>query len=492
MSNNKHSLLIVSLGVLISISLIAYSVYATSIGSTITTAGLTVSGNTTTTNLVITTNSQLGTVSSGTWQGTPIADPYVTSSLTISGGTINNTPIGLTTPSTGAFTALEATGTSTLATTTISGRLGIGTTSPRTRLELDNDGAILATGTLYSGWTEPNLGAGTRLLWYPYKAAFRVGYVNGTQWDNANIGSYSVAMGYNTTASGPYSIAIEDSTTASGQYSTAIGDGTTASGKCSIAMGGLTTASRDYSTAMGVWTTASGIGSTAMGKYTTAQAYYSLAIGRYNVGGGSATSWVSTDPLFEIGIGTSSSNKANALTVLKNGNVGIGIAGPNTLLHIKKDQNDETALRVENSTNDSVAYSSIDVYSATSQGSLRAYPSNSIVSHYADRISLMADGTAAGLDLFTTNTSGDIRFYTGGSGTKNERMRISSFGKIGIGTTTPETNLQVVDPNASSTIRIGDTSKTGCLEMGDGTNLYYIYIDAGNLVATTTKPSICE
>ncbi|HHD92276.1 MAG TPA: hypothetical protein ENL06_01455, partial [Candidatus Portnoybacteria bacterium] len=83
-SNNKHSLLIVSLGVLISISLIAYSVYATSIGSTITTSGLTVSGNTTTTNLVIITNSQLGTVSSGTWQGTPIADSYVNNNLTIS------------------------------------------------------------------------------------------------------------------------------------------------------------------------------------------------------------------------------------------------------------------------------------------------------------------------------------------------------------------------------------------------------------------------
>jgi hypothetical protein len=56
--------------------------------------------------------------------------------------------------------------------------------------------------------------------------------------------------------------------------------------------------------------------------YNTVAVSYSTAIGRYNVGGGDPTTWVATDPLFEIGNGTFSA-KNNALTILKNGNIGI-------------------------------------------------------------------------------------------------------------------------------------------------------------------------
>ena len=52
----------------------------------------------------------LGTVTSGTWNADVIADAYVSDALTISGGTVNNTPIGATTRSSGAFTTLAANG----------------------------------------------------------------------------------------------------------------------------------------------------------------------------------------------------------------------------------------------------------------------------------------------------------------------------------------------------------------------------------------------
>lgn len=51
----------------------------------------------------------VGTITSGVWQGTSIADNYVSNDLTISGGTINNSPIGSLAHSTGKFTTLEAT-----------------------------------------------------------------------------------------------------------------------------------------------------------------------------------------------------------------------------------------------------------------------------------------------------------------------------------------------------------------------------------------------
>ena len=49
---------------------------------------------------------QVGTIASGTWQGTAVADTYVADDLTISGGTINNTIIGGTAPVAGTFTTL--------------------------------------------------------------------------------------------------------------------------------------------------------------------------------------------------------------------------------------------------------------------------------------------------------------------------------------------------------------------------------------------------
>ncbi|MCE0484996.1 MAG: hypothetical protein LV479_12260 [Methylacidiphilales bacterium] len=78
---------------------------------------------------------------------------------------------------------------------------------------------------------------------------------------------------------------------------------------------------------MGISTTASGIFSTATGYFTTANSYESFVLGTYNTGktesGGtpSTYSWVSTDPLFEVGNGTGTgSNASDALIVYKDGN----------------------------------------------------------------------------------------------------------------------------------------------------------------------------
>jgi len=81
-------------------------------------------------------------------------------------------------------------------------------------------------------------------------------------------------------------------------------------------------ATNNHALATGFSTTASGIATTAMGQFTKAESYSSTAIGAYNIGGGNATTWVATDPLFEIGNGTSST-PSNAFTVYKNGNTDV-------------------------------------------------------------------------------------------------------------------------------------------------------------------------
>ena len=184
----------------------------------------------------------------------------------------------------------------------------------------------------------PAEGNGTRFIWYPGKAALRAGYVYGKQWDDANVGFYSMATGETTTASGHHSTAMGIHTEASNEASTALGEATVASGVVSTAMGFGTAASGLYSTAMGGGTNANGYTSTAMGYatsangdysismgyHTTAQSYAETTIGSYNTLAWSyhPDLWVSTDRLFVIGNGDGIVY-SDALTVHKNGNLTI-------------------------------------------------------------------------------------------------------------------------------------------------------------------------
>ena len=87
----------------------------------------------------------LGTIGTGTWQADVIDDAYISNTLTITGGSIDGTPIGASTRSTGAFTTLAANGavsfTSTLGVTgntTLSANLiGNGTTSEINGFQID-------------------------------------------------------------------------------------------------------------------------------------------------------------------------------------------------------------------------------------------------------------------------------------------------------------------------------------------------------------------
>lgn len=224
--------------------------------------------------------------------------------------------------------------------------------------EIDaTDGAVainggdgfMVSGTVGSG---PLVGAangisdgpGTRMFFNPNRAAFRAGHVNGTEWDAPNIGSYSVAFGYNNIASGSWSSVMGGGgNTASGFHSTATGNNNTAAGDYSftagnlnttgpgfyaIALGSANSASGQWATAIGGSNVASGMGSTALGLYHTTPSLGEIAMGLFSTTytATSATSWSATDRLLVLGNGQNPSNRSNALVIYKDGTMNINDA----------------------------------------------------------------------------------------------------------------------------------------------------------------------
>jgi hypothetical protein len=123
----------------------------------------------------------------------------------------------------------------------------------RVQFRILPDGGFYALGDHGIG-VIPIDGTGTRLVWYPGKAAFRAGGANGTMWDDANIGSHTWAGGLSTVASGSFSLAHGLTTRAAGTGAVALGQHSVAAASSSLAVGTRTGACGVASVALGTRT----------------------------------------------------------------------------------------------------------------------------------------------------------------------------------------------------------------------------------------------
>jgi len=113
---------------------------------------------------------------------------------------------------------------------------------------VNQDGGFYVSGNFdggVSGVGIPTTGVGARVMWYPRKAAFRVGFLNANTatatpsvfWDDANIGLYSIALGRNTRATGDNGLALGRETWAGNNGAIVLGNESFATGQYSIALG---------------------------------------------------------------------------------------------------------------------------------------------------------------------------------------------------------------------------------------------------------------
>jgi hypothetical protein len=224
-----------------------------------------------------------------------------------------------------------------------------------------------------------------------------------------------------------------------------------------------------------------------------------------SVGVGTSTPWgmlsvtgpdtSATSPSFVA----ADSNNNPLFDVMDNGNVGIGTANPQATLDIST--NGATYYETDTYRNSAFggglvinhARGTVTTPAALNSGDragsifFAGYDGASFNNMAA--IEAYADGTP----VPNTSTPGRLVFSTTPVGAifQVERMRITSAGNVGIGTTSPIANFQVANNNATTTMEIGSAgeSKGSCLKLyrTDGSAIYaYVAAGATTFTLTTT------
>jgi hypothetical protein len=180
------------------------------------------------------------------------------------------------------------------------GEVGIGTTSAAAKLDVRGtvNVGIDAVGHDVNFYGDESDG---RLFWDASKMALRAGSDNGTgNWDDANTGEYSMALGSGVKASGEWTIALGRNASAEGYGSASIG----------------------------MYASTPGVRSTAIGSYVEARESATMVLG---CGDGPGEPLVNDIP-YSLMIGVDSSEPA--IFVNSSGQVGIGTTDPQFTLNV--------------------------------------------------------------------------------------------------------------------------------------------------------------
>jgi hypothetical protein len=329
------------------------------------------------------------------------------------------------------------------------GSVGIGTTTPAGALDVESVNPIILGGTSSTGYV--GIGTTTPVAQLDVEASSTWG-IYGNNGNASGVGIYGNASGGAGSYGGYY-------TNASGGYGLGVATG-------------------------GIYIGSSTAGPTAYGLYNNAGTLYwngtalatagSMATGSlYQMAFFSAANTVSGD----ANITTDASNDL----LIPSGKVGIGTTSPGGPLEIDTGAVATTTAIIKQTNSASGNYfANMEFHNTTSASPLAnfsllgaGYPAGNLW-QANDFVLLGGQGNASTNMIFITNTSGAVKFGTGGYATTNERMRIGAnggisignsyvstdpgsgneiiSGKVGIGTTSPGYTLHVMDSAAAGSV----------------------------------------
>ncbi len=301
------------------------------------------------------------------------------------------------------------------------------------------------------GWKSTVTGlAGTA---FGYLNEVTADYATAIGRGNLASGIHSFVGGINNDATALNSFSFGDFNTASGDFSLAFGKQNTASGLHTTAIGNINKATSEGAFALGNNNKASGKNSMTFGNNLEAPSFSEVAVGIYNTRytPNSTTDTDGNDRIFSVGNGLISGSTTlfnNALTILKNGQVGIGTDTPNEALEIHGDDNfsGDADLDMHSYGNN---ITSFHIRSAAGTQNNPTAVGNKTNANFYNMEAQGYDGStyrnAAAIRMGAMNNndtgSGDmpgrIDFHTSTDGTVDNklRMRIDDNGNVGIGTT---------------------------------------------------------
>jgi len=311
--------------------------------------------------------------------------------VTLTGSHASNKTLDVTNSANGGVVAVTNTGTGdSLVVNTDDfviddeGNIGIGTPSPTANLHVYQD-APTANQTLFQVGTSDD------------SSRFTIDEDGDVRMDGDLVFEKNMRS-MNGLTGGSANMAVAFGATMSqGTYTFTQGINSVATGDNAVAMNNASSASGDNASAFGS---------------SDADSFLNFTIGKNNVGGGTADSWVETDPLFEIGNGEGmTGQEQNAITLLKRGELGIGLAAPTAQLHIQQNVNKLSSTTITSETGGSV---DIDTAAAhgLSIGDFVKLPSASGIGAYEIReVTGITDSDTFVIDSGITNALSADSFY---------------------------------------------------------------------------------